>query len=163
MKKFLLLTLIAISSISLSQIPNTADSIYWSVKFCDTSETVEDCYESYTYNANLGCYQAGTYGTNMCDQLWPAIWIFDSYDCCCKVASLPGSEGVWTGFMDSDCPAYLDSIGFVYDDPDFVNWTSIYEDELELNGIYIDMFGRQYTIPPKGLSIKNKNKYYRFN
>ena len=163
MKKFLLLTLIAISSISLSQIPNTADSIYWSVKFCDTSKTVEDCYESYTYNANLGCYQAGTYGTNMCDQLWPAIWIFDSYDCCCKVASLPGSEGVWTGFMDSDCPAYLDSIGFVYDDPDFVNWTSIYEDELELNGIYIDMFGRQYTIPPKGLSIKNKNKYYRFN
>ena len=162
MKKLLLLFTI-ISATLFAQPPLTADSIYWSVKFCDTSETVEDCYESYTYNANLGCYQAGTYGTNMCDQLWPAIWIFDSYDCCCKVASLPGSEGVWTGFMDSDCPAYLDSIGFVYDDPDFVNWTSIYEDELELNGIYIDMFGRQYTIPPKGLSIKNKNKYYRFN
>ena len=94
MKKILLLTLIAISSIGLSQMPETADSIYWSVKFCDTSETVEDCYEAYTYNANLGCYMAGTYGTNMCDALWPSIWLFDSYDCCCKVASLPGSEAV---------------------------------------------------------------------
>ena len=29
--------------------------------------------------------------------------------------------------------------------------------------IYIDPFGRQYTMPPKGLSIMNKQKYYRFN
>ena len=163
MKKILLLAIIAISSIGLSQMPETADSIYWSAKFCDTSETVEDCYESYTYNANIGCYQAGTYGTNMCDQLYPEIWLFDSYDCCCKVASLPGAPGVWNGFMDSDCPAYLDSIGFVFDDPEYINWTSLSEMDLELEGIYIDMYGRQYTIPPKGLSIMNKNKYYRFN
>ena len=163
MKKILLLTLIAISSIGLSQMPETADSIYWSVKFCDTSETVEDCYEAYTYNANLGCYLAGTYGTNMCDALWPSIWLFDSFDCCCKVASLPGSEAVWNNFMNTNCPAYLDSIGFVYDDPEYVNWTSLSEMDLELEGIYIDMYGRQYTIPPKGLSIMNKNKYYRFN
>jgi len=163
MKKILLLALIAISSIGLSQMPETADSIYWSVKFCNTSETVEDCYEAYTYNANLGCYLAGTYGTNMCDALWPSIWLFDSFDCCCKVASLPGSEAVWNNFMNTDCPAYLDSIGFVYDDPEYVNWTSLSEMDLELEGIYIDMYGRQYTIPPKGLSIMNKNKYYRFN
>ena len=163
MKKILLLALIAISSIGLSQMPETADSIYWSVKFCNTSETVEDCYEAYTYNANLGCYLAGTYGTNMCDALWPSIWLFDSFDCCCKVASLPGSEAVWNNFMNTDCPAYLDSIGFVYDDPEYINWTSLSEMDLELEGIYIDMYGRQYTIPPKGLSIMNKNKYYRFN
>ena len=160
---FLVLFTLLLTS-AFAQVPNTADSIYWSVKFCDTSETVEDCYESsYTYNSNLGCYMAGTYGPGMCEALWPAMWIFDSYDCCCKVASLPGSEAVWTGFMDSDCPAYLDSIGFIYNDPDFVNWTSLSEIDLELDGIYIDMLGIQYTIPPKGLSIMNKTKYIRLN
>ena len=104
---------------------------------------------------------AGTYGTNMCDALWPAIWIFDSYDCCCKVASLPGDESVWNGFMNSDCPAYLDSIGFIYNDPDYVNWTSIDEGDLELNGFYIDMYGIYHTVPPKGLSVKDKTKYIR--
>jgi hypothetical protein len=163
MKNLFLVLFTLLSTLAFAQMPETADSIYWSVKFCDTSETVEDCYESYTYNANLGCYQAGTYGTNMCDQLWPAIWIFDSYDCCCKVASLPGSEAVWTGFTNSDCPAYLDSIGFIYNDPDFVNWTSIDEDDLELKGIYIDMYGTYHTIPPKGLSVKDKTKYIRLN
>ena len=163
MKNLLLVLFTLLLTSAFAQVPNTADSIYWAVKFCDTSETVEDCYESYTYNANLGCYMAGTYGTNMCDALWPAIWIFDSYDCCCKVASLPGSEGVWTGFMDSDCPAYLDSIGFIYNDPDFVNWTSLDVLDLGLKGIYIDMYGRLYITPPKGLSVKDKQKYIRFN
>ena len=65
--------------------------------------------------------------------------------------------------MDSDCPAYLDSIGFVYDDPDYINWTSLDDGDLELNGIYIDMYGIHHTIPPKGLSIMNKEKYIRFN
>ena len=162
MKKLLFLVSF-ISLLTYGQMPNTADSIYWTPKFCNTSETVEDCYEAYTYNANLGCYLAGTYGTNMCDALFPEIWLFDSYDCCCKVASAPGSNSVWNGFMNTDCPAYLDSIGFVYDDPEYINWTSLSEMDLELEGIYIDMYGRQYTIPPKGLSIMNKNKYYRFN
>ena len=161
--KNLLFLVSFISLLTYGQMPETADSIYWSVKFCNTSETVEDCYEAYTYNANLGCYLAGTYGTNMCDALFPEIWLFDSYDCCCKVASAPGSNSVWNGFMNTDCPAYLDSIGFVYDDPEYINWTSLSEMDLELEGIYIDMYGRQYTIPPKGLSIMNKNKYYRFN
>jgi len=103
---------------------------------------------------------AGTYGPGMCEALWPAIWIFDSYDCCCKVASLPGSEAVWTGFMESSCPAYLDSIGFIYNDPDYVNWTSL-EENNKLDGFYIDMYGIQHTIPPKGLSVKDRTKYIR--
>tara|TARA_B100001250_G_scaffold411054_1_gene438801 strand:- start:121 stop:609 length:489 start_codon:yes stop_codon:yes gene_type:complete len=157
---FLVLFTLLLTS-AFAQVPNTADSIYWSVKFCDTSETVEDCYESsYTYNSNLGCYMAGTYGPGMCEALWPAIWIFDSYDCCCKVASLPGSEAVWTGFMESSCPAYLDSIGFIYNDPDYVNWTSL-EENNKLDGFYIDMYGIQHTIPPKGLSVKDRTKYIR--
>ena len=163
MKNLFLVLFTLLLTSEFAQMPNTADSIYWAVKFCDTSETVEDCYESYTYNANIGCYQAGTYGTEMCDQLYPGIWLFDSYDCCCKVASLPGSEAVWNGFMDSDCPAYLDSIGFIYNDPDYVNWTSLDELDLELNGMYIDMYGRQYITPPKGISIMNKKTYIRLN
>ena len=89
------------------------------------------------------------------------LYLLDSYDCCCKVASLPGSEAVWNGFMKSDCPAYLDSIGFIYNDPDYVNWTSLDEMDLILDGIYIDIYGRQYITPPKGLSIMNRKKYYR--
>ena len=63
--------------------------------------------------------------------------------------------------MKSDCPAYLDSIGFIYDDPKYINWTSIDENEIILEGIYIDMYGRQYIAPPKGLSIMNKQTYFR--
>ena len=162
MKNLSILVLFA-SILTYGQMPETADSIYWTPKFCNTSETVEDCYEAYTYNANIGCYMAGTYGTEMCDALFQEKWLFDSYDCCCKVASLPGAPGVWNGFMNTDCPAYLDSIGFIYNDPEYINWTSLDEIGLELDGIYIDMYGRQYIIPPKGLSIMNKEKYYRFN
>ena len=162
MKNLSILVLFA-SILTYGQMPETADSIYWTPKFCNTSETVEDCYEAYTYNANIGCYMAGTYGTEMCDALFPEIWLFDSYDCCCKVASLPGAPGVWNGFMNTDCPAYLDSIGFIYNDPEYINWTSLDEIGLELDGIYIDMYGRHYTIPPKGLSIMNRKTYYRFN
>ena len=35
--------------------------------------------------------------------------------------------------------------------------------QLELNGIYIDMYGRYHTLPPKGISIMNKKTYIRFN
>ena len=163
MKKIIILLFVFINTLTFSQMPETADSIYWSSKYCNTSETVEDCYDAYTYNANIGCYVAGTYGTGMCDALYPSIWLMDSYDCCCKVASLPGSLSTWNGFMGSSCQEYLDSIGFIYDDPEYINWTSLDEIDLELNGIYIDMHGIQHTIPPKGLSIMNKEKYIRFN
>ena len=145
--------------------PETADSIYWSVKYCNTSETINDCYEAYTWNGSIGdCYIAGTYGTGFCDALWPSVWLMDSYDCCCKVASLPGSESVWNGFFGSPCQVYLDSIGFVYNDPNTINWTSIDENIINrLNGIYIDMYGRQHITPPKGLSIMNRKKYFKIN
>ena len=138
MKKLLLLFTI-ISTTIFAQPPLTADSIYWSTKYCNTSETIEDCYEAYTWNANIGdCYTAGTNGTGFCDALWPNIWLMDSYDCCCKVASLPGSEASWTGFEGSPCQVYLDSIGFVYNDSKYVNWTLIEENNIkELDGIYI--------------------------
>jgi hypothetical protein len=166
--KNLLFLVSFISLLTYGQMPETADSIYWTPKFCNTSETVEDCYEAWTYNANIGCYIAGTYGTGMCDQLFPDIWLMDSYDCCCKVASLPGAPGVWNGFMNSDCPAYLDSIGFVYDDPEYINWTSIEENEINnLEGIYIDMFGRQYetnkNISNNIVYIKDNEKYIKIN
>ena len=158
---FLVLFTLLLTSAS-AQMPNTADSIYWLPKYCNTAETLEDCYESYTWNGNIGnCYIAGTYGTAMCDQLWPSIWLFDSYDCCCKTASLPGSTATWTNFMGSPCQTYLDSIGFVYNDPEYINWTSLSENDIKLNGIYIDIYGRQYITPPKGLSIMNRKKYYR--
>ena len=162
MKKIIILLFVFINTLTFSQMPETADSIYWSSKYCNTSETVEDCYDAYTYNANIGCYIAGTYGTGMCDALYPSIWLMDSYDCCCKVASLPGSEAVWNGFMDSDCPAYLDSIGFIYDDPNYINWTSIDENTMSiLDGFYIDFYGKLHIKQPEGLSIMNKRIYFK--
>jgi len=162
MKKILLLFTI-INYFAFAQMPETADSIYWSIKYCNTSETLEDCYEAYTWNGNIGdCYMAGTYGTGFCDALWPNVWLMDSYDCCCKVASLPGSEAAWNGFYGSPCQTYLDSIGFVYDDPKYVNWTSIEENNIkELDGIYIDMYGRSHITQPSGLSIMNRKIYFK--
>jgi hypothetical protein len=168
MKKILLLALITISSIGLSQIPETADSIYWSVKYCDTAEnTLEAHLTQWTWNGNaMDCIQPSeAFASAFYDEETGQVllYLLDSYECCCEVASTPGSLGAWTFFYGSPCQTYLDGIGFVYDDPKYINWTSLSEMDLELEGIYIDMYGRQYTIPPKGLSIMNKNKYYRFN
>ena len=85
----------------------------------------------------------------------------DTYECCCQVASLPGSENAWTGFFGSPCETYLDSIGFIYNDPDYVNWTSLDENKLNLNGVYIDIYGRVYINQPDGLSILNRKKYFK--
>ena len=80
------------------------------------------------------------------------LWLLDTYECCCQVASTPGLEGAWTGFEGSPCEIYLDEIGFI----------SINENKINnLDGIYIDIYGRQYNSPPKGLYIMNKTKYYR--
>ena len=46
---------------------------------------------------------------------------------------------------------YLEEIGFI----------SLNESDIKLDGIYIDIYGKQYTSPPKGLSIMNGKKYYR--
>ena len=151
MKKILLLALLAISSIGATQIPTDGDSIYYSPKYCNTAETAEDALTQWIWNGNVGdCIQPSP---EFVAALWPGMWLLDTYECCCKVASTPGMESAWTAFEGSPCEEYLDLIGF----------TLINESDMELDGIYIDPFGIQYTMPPKGLSIMNKNKYYRFN
>ena len=137
------------SLIVYGQIPETSDSIYYSPKYCDTSESVEDALDSWVFSGNTGDCLNPSEG--MLNALWPNLVIYDSYDCCCKVASTPGLPGAWNGFEGNPCETYLDGINFM----------PLSESDINLNGIYIDMFGIQYTIPPKGLSIMNKEKYYR--
>ena len=163
MKKIILLLFVFVNTLMFSQMPETADSIYWTPKYCNTSETLEDCYEAYTFNGNIGdCYIAGTFGSGFCDALWPNVWLMDSYDCCCKVASLPGSVYSWNGFFGSPSQTYLDSIGFIYNDPKYVNWTSIDENTMSiLDGFYIDLYGKLHIKQPEGLSIMNKRIYFK--
>ncbi len=150
MKQLLFLVLFTFLSISSAQIiPETSDSIYYSPKYCDTSESIEDALDSWSFSGNTqDCFNPSQ---AMLDALWPGLQIYDSYDCCCKVASTPGLPGAYNGFEGGACETYLDGINFM----------SISESDIKLDGIYIDMFGRQYTIPPKGLSIMNNKKYYR--
>ena len=158
MKKLLLLFTI-ISATIFAQPPETADSIYWSAKYCDTAETIEDCTSSWLWHGNFDdCIQPSE---GFCEIIFPGFGLYDSYDCCCKATSLPGSEAALTGFFGSNCQAYLDSIGFVYDNPDYINWTSLDENELKLNGMYIDVYGRIYINQPNGLSILNRKKYFK--
>ena len=159
MKNLFLVLFTLLLTLAFSQPPITADSIYWSAKYCSTAETIEDCTNSWLWNGNWDdCIQPSE---QFCITAFPGMWLTDSYECCCQVASLPGSEASWTGFFGSNCQSYLDSIGFVYNNPDYVNWTSLDENEIKLDGIYIDMYGRQYIMPPKGLSIMNRQTYFR--
>jgi hypothetical protein len=166
MKNLILVLFTLLLTSAFAQMPNTADSVYWTPKYCNTAETAEDALDQWIWSGNpwiLDCIQPSQLFVDaFTDENGNvSLWLSDTYECCCQVASLPGSEAAWTGFFGSNCQTYLDSVGFIYDDPNFVNWTSIDEDMLELNDIYIDPFGRQYTIPPKGLSVMNKKKYYR--
>ena len=164
MKKILFLVLFT-SLLTYGQIPETADSVYYSTKFCDTAEsTFEAHLTQWTWNGNIGdCIQpseefANAFYNEKTGEV--SLYLLDSYECCCQVASTPGSIGAWSFFYESPCQTYLDSIGFIYDDPKYINWTSL-EENIKLNGIYIDMYGIQHTIPPKGLSVKDKTKYIR--
>ncbi len=139
--------------------PETADSIYWSSKYCDTAETIEDCTNSWMFHGNFDdCIQPSE---GFCEIMFPGYGLYDSYDCCCKATSLPGSLSSLNGFFGGACQEYLDSIGFIYNDPKYINWTSLDENEMMFDGVYIDMYGRRFIRQPKGLSIMNKNKYYR--
>ena len=159
MKKLLLLFTF-ISTTLLAQPPLTADSIYWSGKYCNTAQTIEDCTNSWIFSGNWNdCIQPSE---GFCNAIMPEAVIFDTYECCCQVASAPGSESAWNGFLGSPCQTYLDSIGFIYDDPEYVNWTSIEENIInKFNGIYIDIYGRMYVEQPNGLSILNRKKYFK--
>ena len=129
MKKLLLLLIIPF--LSFGQMPQTADSVYWSTKYCDTANTYEEYLTQWTWNGNVGdCIQPPQ---GMVDAFYSeenstiSLMLLDSYECCCQQASLPGSETALTFFMGSPCQTYLDSIGFIYDDPEYINWTSIDE------------------------------------
>ena len=168
MKNLFLVLLTLLLTSAFAQMPNTADSVYWTPKYCDTAEsTFEAHLTQWTWNGNVGdCIQpsegmANAFYNEKTGEV--GLWLVDTYQCCCEVASMPGSTSVWNFFTGSPCEAYLDSIGFVYNDPDYVNWTSLDEMDLILDGIYIDMYGRQYTIPPVGLSIMNRKTYIRLN
>jgi cellobiose phosphorylase len=159
MKKLLLLFTF-ISTTLFAQPPLTADSIYWSGKYCNTAQTIEDCTNSWIFSGNWNdCIQPSE---AFCNAIMPEAVIFDTYECCCQVASAPGSESAWNGFFGGACQEYLDSIGFIYDDPEYVNWTSIEENIInKFNGIYIDIYGRMYVEQPNGLSILNRKKYFK--
>ena len=88
------------------------------------------------------------------ENLWIALWLSDTYECCCEIASLPGSNAAMTGFWESNCQDYLDNINFNYMsiDDNYIN---------KLDVIYIDLYGRQHITPPKGLSIMNRKTYFR--
>ena len=150
MKNLLFLVLFAFLSILSAQIPIDGDSIYYSAKYCNTAETIEDCTNSWIWNVNVGdCIQPSQL---FCEGTFPGVWILDTYECCCKVASTPGMESSWTGFDGSLCESYLYDVGFLL----------VIENELNpFDGIYVDIFGREYTTQPKGLSIKNRRTYYK--
>ena len=151
MNKLLFIILFSFSFNLFAQIPETEDSIYWSGNYCDTAETIEEALNQWIWSSDVNdCVQPNLKDI---ENLWIALWLSDTYECCCEIASLPGSNGAMTGFWESDCKDYLDSINF--------NYMSINDDINILNGIYIDMYGIQHTTPPKGLSIMNKQKYFR--
>ena len=167
MKNLFLVLFTLLLTSAFAQMPETADSVYWTPKYCDTAEsTFEAHLVQWTWNGNVGdCIQpsepmANAFYNEKTGEV--GLVLKDTYECCCQQASLPGSEAVMTFFMGSPCQTYLDSIGFIYNDPNYINWTSLSENNIKLNGIYIDMYGKQYTTPPKGLSIMNGKKYYKF-
>ena len=151
MNKLLFIILFSFSFNLFAQIPETEDSIYWSGNYCDTAETIEEALNQWIWSSDVNdCVQPNLKDI---ENLWIALWLSDTYECCCEIASLPGSNAAMTGFWESNCQDYLDNINF--------NYMSIKDDINILNGIYIDMYGIQHTTPPKGLSIMNKQKYFR--
>ena len=152
MNKLLFIILFSFSFNLFAQIPETEDSIYWSGNYCDTAETIEEALNQWIWSSDVNdCVQPNLKDI---ENLWIALWLSDTYECCCEIASLPGSNAAMTGFWESNCQDYLDNINF--------NYMSIDDNNInKLDVIYIDMYGIQHTTPPKGLSIMNKQKYFR--
>jgi hypothetical protein len=142
--------ILLISTISIGQIlPTNADSIYYSPKYCNTAGSIEEGLNSWFFNGNIGDCMNPSEG--ILNALWPDLVMFDSYDCCCKVASTPSLQGSWNGYVGSPCEEYLNSIEFL----------SIEEIVIEQNGTYYDMQGRAYKTIPRGVSFMNYNKYFK--
>ena len=152
MNKLLFIILFSFSFNLFAQIPETEDSIYWSGNYCDTAETIEEALNQWIWSSDVNdCVQPNLKDI---ENLWIALWLSDTYECCCEIASLPGSNAAMTGFWESNCQDYLDNINF--------NYMSVDDNNInKLDVIYIDMYGIQHITPPKGLSIMNKQKYFR--
>ena len=111
MKNLLLTLFTLLSTLAFAQMPETADSVYWSTKYCDTAETFEEHLTQWTWNGNaLDCIQpseafANAFYNEKTGEV--SLYLLDSYECCCEVASTPGSIGAWTFFYDSPCHCLL--------------------------------------------------------
>ena len=149
-----------ISSMLYGQPPLTADSAYWAPKYCSTAETIEDCTNSWMFHGNFDdCIQPSE---GFCEIIFPNFGLYDSYDCCCKATSLPGVTHALNGFFGGACQEYLDSIGFIYDDPEYINW--VFLDENHIGGLderYIDIYGRVFKSAPVGFYIKHNKMYFK--
>ena len=152
MNKLLFIILFSFSFNLFAQIPETEDSIYWSGNYCDTAETIEEALNQWIWSSDVNdCVQPNLKDI---ENLWIALWLSDTYECCCEIASLPGSNAAMTGFWESNCQDYLDNINF--------NYMSVDDNNInKLDVIFIDMYGIQHITPPKWLSIMNKQKYFR--
>tara|TARA_R100001443_G_scaffold104862_1_gene113659 strand:+ start:377 stop:889 length:513 start_codon:yes stop_codon:yes gene_type:complete len=137
---------------------------YIDEKWCDSTDstsTVADYMTQWIYNGNIDdCLQPSE---GFIEAWWTEgedvpLVLHDSYDCCCKDASTPGHASVgYTGFGGSACEDYLISINW---NP-FSEMLSKSKEQEQIGELYIDTFGRQHIVPPKGLSIKDGQKYFR--
>ena len=151
MKKLLYILLAITATVSSQILPTNGDSIYYSPKYCDTAGTIEDALNSWAFSGSIqDCFNPSI---GMLNALWPNIAIFDTYDCCCKVASTPSLQGSWNGYVGSTCEEYLNSINFLS--------VTEYAGYKKVDGIYYDIYGRSYKTIPKGVSFMNYNKYFK--
>ena len=121
--------------------------MYWD--YCDTAETYEDLLNQFLWSANVdNCINPSEAMLNAIG--WYNLNLVDSWECCCEIASTPNNPGSLLGYEGSVCEEYMSSI-------------SIEENiNKHIDNIYIDIFGRTYITQPKGLSIMNNKKYYKF-
>ena len=71
--KNLILVLFTIT-LGFAQQPETADSIYWSAKYCNSAETIEDCTNSWIWNGSAeDCIQPSEL---FCEALFPEMCIY---------------------------------------------------------------------------------------
>ena len=58
MKNLFLVLFTLLLTSAFAQMPNTADSVYWSTKYCNTAETFEEHLTQWVWNGNLiNCVQ----------------------------------------------------------------------------------------------------------
>jgi hypothetical protein len=135
MKKILVLSLLVISSISYSQEGEGP--------MCDGGDMyLNDCLFAWVFVPEFQiCTQldySDCYGDPMAGDLMNGGPFFETEQCCCQEFNLPGCQ------VDE-------------------NNVSLNENNSNTtNGFYIDLLGNVYKEQPKGFSIMNGVKYYKF-